>query len=1191
MHYHFLNNAYSQSQLKFSLNNQNCVFRNNTWYIQDIVSSDTSYFKIDTTTIVFKFVDSVDLEYKNNFIFNNQILLTDSFGSYYKYYITYDQNNFLFKINQFKSSTLIELIVLSDLGKLNSNDPLFNNQHYLLTDFFDIESNRNYWGYGNPNVTIAVIDAFIDWSHPELGMGNNSYQNIWLNNREDAWTNPNDPSTGNGIDDDNNGLIDDWKGFDFYYNDNDVRPDPNYPNNYHGTIVSSIIAAKTNNIVGASGFAGGNNNEGVKIMCLNVAQNNTTSGSTPNIDKTALARAIVYAAHNGAKLICLTVAFSPNTIAPMIDEAIDIAIKKYDCIVICSSGNGQGSNLAVAYPAKIKDVLAIGAFTYIGNNNTQMVNHYTRGPELDYVAYAMEANNTSYAAKPNNTYGYLSGGGTSVAAAQIAGFLALVLSKYECVPPNILLNFLKESPKEEFKGSCTLVNNRCDEFGYGMPDFLYLEALFNDINFDASLTDPITTIANTKYCQTDIEIPADKTLIITGKLIMANGKKIFVRPRGKLLVDNGGIITSNCEWGGVEVYGDGDPNTAQADFNDGLVKVINNGKIENARCGIKSFGEGKIMADGGNFNNNYIGIYITPMWNNLFTGNTRMNYSIIKNNRFLFDKNLKNTLYNDGVNRHGYNSFLKIEDSRYLILDNNYFFDAVNTYEGTAINVNKTELIIKNSTFYNVFNAIESFQIYSYGSQSYQENLFQDNTFVNIKRGIFASSILKPKITGNSFVLSRASDKNSPEGYYEYNWGIFTANSVSEIKDNTFYSPDQNGYGTITNNSMMYNITNDQIKKNTFNNLAVGSQFEFNYKNLKATCNSYTNIRDYAWSISPRRDDKSSYFPNVGDKNQEVGGNIFFDMINTNPERHIKSRRAFKYYYAEFPSTARPLFNTTIVNTVLRSGIYNDAYCATQKPGRDTLFCNGNLCTLAELVEMFEQEIDTNIQEELFDQIYATYIENEDIYGFLSFIESHNLLNTKIKEVISTYIDLGDFTTAEGLMYILPLTTTQDSDFYNLITVYKNIKVENRSISNLTSDEKSLFLNIKLHDNEVSLIAAQILKFGYGIPYNQNPSQWEEAVGNRAVVATIAPKKITSDTKVSVFPNPSTKEGILNVCISNNKKINRIEVYNALGERVNSYTIHDQSLVSIDFSKFNSGIYTILVFTKDSKYTNKYVKL
>lgn len=1185
-----LSTVHAQNATKLSVNNQELVFKNHNWFLLDVNTTDSSFYKIDTTTITIRYVDSISYEDKLNFETTNSLNLIDSFSTYYKYKFINNFARFKNNIESLKNSVKVDMLVISDLGKLNSNDPLFNNQKYLFADFFDIESIRAYWGYGNPNVTVAVVDGFVDWSHPDLGTSNSTYQNIWLNNREDAWANPNDPSTGNGIDDDHNGLIDDWKGYDFYYDDNDVRPEPNFPNNYHGTIVSSIIAAKTNNGTGASGFAGGNNNEGVKVMCLNVAQNNTSTGVIPNIDKTALARAIVYAAHNGAKIICLTAAFSPNTIAPMIDEAINIAINKYDCVVLCASGNGQGSNNSVFYPAKIKDVLAIGAFTLIGNNNTQMVNHYTSGPELDYVAYAMEAEDQSYAAKPNNTYGYLSGGGTSVATAQIAGFLALVLSKYECIPPSILLDFLKNSTK--YKGSAALINNRSDLFGYGMPDPIALEGAFNNLFFDANLTTTTTTISDTRYCQTDIDIPAGKTLTITGKLIMANGKKIFVRPQGKLIVDNGGIITSNCEWGGIEVYGDGDPLTPQNDDYDGLTKVINNSLIENAKCGIKTFGEGKVIANGGKFNNNYISIYITPMYNNLTSGNIPISYSEIKNNRFVFDKNLKNTTYNNGDIRKGYNSFIKIEDSKYLVLENNYFNDVLKSYEGTAINVYKTELYIHNNTFYNVFNAIEIFKIYTYYSNnSLKDNQILYNTFRDVKKGIFVSSIKSPQIWGNSIFLSRAFNKYSPEGYLEYNWGVFTANSVSEIRDNTFYSPDQNGYGTITNNSMMYNITNDQIKKNTFNNLAVGSQFEFNYKNLKATCNSYTNIRDYAWSISPRRDDKSSYFPNVGDKNQEVGGNIFFDMINTNPERHIKSRRAFKYYYAEFPSTARPLFNTTIVNTVLRQGIYNDAYCATQKPGRDTLFCNGNLCTLAELVEMFEQEIDTNIQEELFDQIYATYIENENIYGFLSFIESHNLLNTKIKEVISTYIDLGDFTTAEGLMYILPLTTTQDSDFYNLITVYKNIKVENRSISNLTSDEKSLFLNIKLHDNEVSLIAAQILKFGYGIPYNQNPSQWEEAVGNRTEVATIAPKKITSETKVSVFPNPSTKEGILNVCISNNQKINRIEVYNALGERVNSYTIHDQSLVSIDFSKFNSGIYTILVFTKDSKYTNKYVKL
>jgi hypothetical protein len=1180
----------AQNATKLSVNNQELVFENHNWFLLDVNTTDSSFYKIDTTTITIRFVDSISYEDKLNFETTNSLNLIDSFSTYYKYKFINHFARFKNNIESLKNSVKVDMLVISDLGKLNSNDPLFNNQKYLFADFFDIESIRAYWGYGNPNVTIAVIDGFIDWSHPDLGTSNSTYQNIWLNNREDAWANPNDPSTGNGIDDDHNGLIDDWKGYDFYYDDNDVRPNPNFPNNYHGTMVTSIIAAKTNNGTGASGFAGGNNNEGVKVMCLNVAQNNTSSSVIPNIDKTALARAIVYAAHNGAKIICLTAAFSPNTIAPMIDEAINIAIKKYDCIVLCASGNGQGSNNSVFYPAKIKDVLAIGAFTFIGNNITQMVNHYTSGPELDYVAYAMEAENLSYAAKPNNTYGYLSGGGTSVATAQIAGFLALVLSKYECIPPSILLDFLKNSTK--YKGSAPLINNRSDLFGYGMPDPIALEGAFNNLFFDANLTTTTTTISDTRYCQTDIDIPAGKTLTITGKLIMANGKKFFVRPQGKLIVDNGGIITSNCEWGGVEVYGDRDPNTSQYSNNDGYVNIKNNSTIENAKCGVKTIGEGIVEANNSNFKNNYISIYINPMMNNINPNSLTINMSVINTNIFIYDKYLKSTDYNEGENRHGYNSFVKIEDSKYLYLTNNYFNDVLKTYEGTAINAFKTELGIRNNKFYNIFNAIESFNIYIYINQALSKNEFMNNQFFDVKKGIFISSIIEPLISGNNISLSRAFSRYTPEGYYEYNWGVFNTNSNANINGNIFYSPDQSGYGTITRNSMMYSITDDYILKNTFNNLAVGSQFEFNYKKLRAVCNSYSNIRDFAWSISPRRDDKNSVFPDAGDIYGNIGGNFFYDPSSiNNVERHIKSRRAFKYYYAGTPVQSEPKFITSNITKTLYSNIDGELYCSKKNRGIDSLFCKDHLCSITELVEMFEQEIDTNIQEELFDQIYVKYIENEDIYGFLSFIESHNLLNAKIKEVISTYIDLGDFTTAEGLMYILPLATTQDSDFYNLISVYKNIKVENRSISDLTTNEKNLFIEIKSHDNDVSLIAAQILKFGYGIPYNQNPSQWEEAVGNRTVVATIAPKKITLETKVSVFPNPSTKEGILNVCISNNQKINRIEVYNTLGEMVNSYTIHDQSLISIDFSKFNSGIYTILVFTKDSKYTNKYVKL
>jgi hypothetical protein len=64
---------------------------------------------------------------------------------------------------------------------------------------------------GSPGVIVGILDSGTEWTHSDLGIGSDTYQNIYLNPGEDVWTNPNDPTTGNGIDDDNNGLIDDWK--------------------------------------------------------------------------------------------------------------------------------------------------------------------------------------------------------------------------------------------------------------------------------------------------------------------------------------------------------------------------------------------------------------------------------------------------------------------------------------------------------------------------------------------------------------------------------------------------------------------------------------------------------------------------------------------------------------------------------------------------------------------------------------------------------------------------------------------------------------------------------------------------------------------------------------------------------------------------------------------------------------------
>ena len=106
---------------------------------------------------------------------------------------------------------------------------------------------------GDANLVVAVTDTGVDFGHPDLA--------------DQRWVNTLDPV--NGVDDDGNGLLDDWSGWDFVNDDNDPSDD-----NRHGTHVSGTIGAKGNNAVGVVGV-----NWNVRIMALKFL-NSAGSGST-----------------------------------------------------------------------------------------------------------------------------------------------------------------------------------------------------------------------------------------------------------------------------------------------------------------------------------------------------------------------------------------------------------------------------------------------------------------------------------------------------------------------------------------------------------------------------------------------------------------------------------------------------------------------------------------------------------------------------------------------------------------------------------------------------------------------------------------------------------------------------------------------------------------------------------------------
>jgi subtilisin family serine protease len=151
---------------------------------------------------------------------------------------------------------------------------LHNNGQYEGTPDADIDAIEA-WNIekGNSNVTIAILDSGVDYSHPDL------VKNIWLNEKE---------ISDNDVDDDNNGFVDDIRGWDFANNDNDTADDFG-----HGTHCAGIVGAVTNNTLGISGVCWN-----CKIMPIKIG--------SYSISSDAAANGIKYAADNGADVISMS---------------------------------------------------------------------------------------------------------------------------------------------------------------------------------------------------------------------------------------------------------------------------------------------------------------------------------------------------------------------------------------------------------------------------------------------------------------------------------------------------------------------------------------------------------------------------------------------------------------------------------------------------------------------------------------------------------------------------------------------------------------------------------------------------------------------------------------------------------------------------------------------------------------------
>lgn len=239
--------------------------------------------------------------------------------------------------------------------------------------------------------TIAVIDTGFALNHEELA-------GRWATNAADPI---------DGIDNDGDGYVDDWRGWDFAYNDNNPQAgvhNPNGSGTTHGTMTAGTAAATAGNGVGIAGVS-----QTAKILPVQVMDDDSNGTSY------TVGQGVIYAAQRHADIISISLGTTGDD--PYLRSAIDYAIGQ-GSVVVASAGNTSCDCLA--YPAAYPEVVAVGSVSQAGT----LSSFSSYGANLDLLAPGENMTLPAWsAAYPTN--GYMSGAaGTSFSAPLVSGALA-----------------------------------------------------------------------------------------------------------------------------------------------------------------------------------------------------------------------------------------------------------------------------------------------------------------------------------------------------------------------------------------------------------------------------------------------------------------------------------------------------------------------------------------------------------------------------------------------------------------------------------------------------------------------------------------------------------------------------------------------------------------------------------------------